>query len=472
MAGALGRLSRREQQHHRVVADREVIAISLGLAVSACVITLVGWYRSRAMIRRGAVMADRLASGDLGARMPETGNAEIGRLGRSFNIMAASLEHSHRELTQFVETQTALRRVATLVARGVPPSDVMAAVAEELARLIGTDTSRIFRYEADGTTTVVAAFGRPDSELPVGTQVSLEGGPTVTALVLRTGRPARVDNFDRASGPLAAYARSHGIQAAVGAPIHVGGRLWGATTAASTTGEPPPPDAEARLAECTDLIGTAIANAQTHAELIASRARVVLATDQARRRIERDLHDGVQQRLVSLGLDVRRAEANVPPELDELRGQLSAVVTGLTGTVDDVREISRGVHPAILTEGGLRLALKGLARRSAVPVELDLRLQHRLPEPAEVAAYYVVTEALANAAKHARASLIRVSALVEDGCLSVSVRDDGVGGADPAHGSGLVGLTDRVEALGGTMTVDSPAQQGTLLRIRLPLADA
>ncbi|WP_432977993.1 GAF domain-containing protein [Dactylosporangium sp. CA-233914] len=372
---------------------------------------------------------------------------------------------------QLVKTQTALRSVATLVARGVPPSEVMAAVAEQVARLIGTDTARIYRFEADGTGTVAAAWGGPGLNLPVGTNLSLEGR-IATGQVLRTGRSARVEDYEGAPGSLAAYVREHGVRSAVAAPIHVGGLLWGAATAVSTRCEPPPPDAEARLAEYTDLIGTAIANAQAHADLIASRARVVLAADEARRRIERDLHDGVQQRLISLGMAVRRAEADVPPEMAELRRQLSAVVAGLTGTVNDVRKISRGLHPAILTEGGLRPALKALARRSAVPVELDLHLQTRLPEPVEVAAYYVVTEALANAAKHARASLICVSAILSNDCLHLSVHDDGVGGADLDHGSGLIGLTDRVEALGGMMTVDSPTGQGTRLQATLPLCRA
>ncbi len=208
---------------------------------------------------------------------------------------------------------------------------------------------------------------------------------------------------------------------------------------------------------------------RTHDDLVASRARVVLATDEARRRIERDLHDGVQQRLLSLGLEIRRIQHTVPADRAELRDDLEAVVAGLNGTIDDVREISRGLHPALLSEGGLRPAFKALARRSPVPVELDLDLDARLPEPVEVAAYYVVAEALANAVKHARASVVRVGAAVRDGGLELSVRDDGTGGADPGTGSGLVGLADRVEALGGTFGLDSPAGHGTSLRARLPL---
>jgi signal transduction histidine kinase len=204
-------------------------------------------------------------------------------------------------------------------------------------------------------------------------------------------------------------------------------------------------------------------------ELAASRTRVVAAADQARRRIERDLHDGTQQRLVSLVLDLRAAQAAVPPELPELRAQLARVADGLTGALEDLRELSRGIHPAVLSEGGLAPALKALARRSAVPVELEVEVPARLAEPVEVAAYYVVSEALANTAKHANASVIYVRVQAGDDRLQLSVRDDGVGGATPGRGSGLVGLTDRVQALGGTITIHSPAGQGTRLQIDLPV---
>ncbi|MEV4510988.1 CHASE3 domain-containing protein [Dactylosporangium sp. NPDC049525] len=463
------------ERHDDAMTDREVVAVVVGLVGSVIVIGLVGGYQTWLMvqpIRRAAGMADRLAGGDLATRMPETGKAEIGQLERSFNVMASTLEHSHDELAQLVDTQSALRRVATLVARGVPQAKVLEAVIEELGRLIGTEVARIIRFEPDGSGTIVAAWGGDDSlSLPAGSQVSMEGR-SVTALVMRTGKSARMDNFDEATGPLIAHLRAAGIRAAVGAPIYVEGRLWGCATAATAGAAPPAPDAEARLAEYTDLIGTAIANAQARDDLVKSRARFVLATDQARQQIERDLHDGVQQRLVSLGLEVRLAEASVPPEMAQLREQLSAVVTGLTGTVEDVRELSRGVHPAILTEGGLRPALRALARRSGVTVDLDLHLDDRLPEPVEVAAYYVVAEALTNAAKHAHATVIWVNIVVRGDFLHLSVRDDGVGGAVLNGGSGLIGLTDRVEALGGTLTLCSPVGKGTLLQVILPLERA
>jgi signal transduction histidine kinase len=239
--------------------------------------------------------------------------------------------------------------------------------------------------------------------------------------------------------------------------------------AMSTHPEPLPPQTESRMGEFTDLVATAISNLEAWSDLAASRARIVEATDQTRRRFERDLHDGVQQRLVSLTLELRGAEAVALPESADLRAQLSEVGDGLTGVLDDLRELSRGIHPAILSEGGLGPALKALARRSVVPVELDVSVQQRLAERVEVAAYYVVSEALANAAKHAHASLAQVRVEAGNGILALRIRDDGVGGADPARGSGLIGLTDRVEALGGKIAVASPAGEGTSLHVELPV---
>jgi signal transduction histidine kinase len=223
------------------------------------------------------------------------------------------------------------------------------------------------------------------------------------------------------------------------------------------------------LADFADLVATAIANAEARAELTRSRARIVAAGDDARRRIERDLHDGAQQRLVSLGLELRTAQASVPSELQPLKDQISRLVTSVAGISQDLQEISRGIHPAILSKGGLGPALNALARRSTVPVQLDLGSDRRLPESAEVAAYYVVAEALTNAAKHARASAVNVRLEADRADLHVSIRDDGIGGADSAKGSGLTGLSDRVEALGGRMQITSPAGSGTSMRVTIPL---
>jgi signal transduction histidine kinase len=368
------------------------------------------------------------------------------------------------------EEQAALRRVATLVARGVPPEEVFAAVTEEVGRLLPVEFAGMGRCEPDGTLTSTAAWGTAVRHFPVGRRFAL-GGKNLASIVAETGRPARIDGYADASGPLGIAARDHGVGSGVGTPVIVDGRRWGVVFAGSSGNEPLPADTEARLASFTELAATAIANAESRAQLMASRARIVAAADETRRRIERDLHDGIQQRLVSLGLELRAAQAAMPPHLVELGRELSHIAEGLASVFDEVREIAHGIHPAILSEGGLQPALRTLCRRSMVPVELELDVAKRLPEPIEVAAYYVVSEALTNIAKHARASVAHVDVQALDGTLRVSVRDDGVGGAVPGEGSGLVGLCDRVEALGGTTSISSPVGQGTELLVELPTKD-
>jgi signal transduction histidine kinase len=461
----------REERSHATVGRAVTAAVVTGMAGWLLVSVFVVGYLTRVVVwpvRRAAAMAGHLARGELDSRVAEIGVGEVGELTRSFNMMGSSVQQSVEEFARLVKTQTALRRIATHVAHGAAPAEVLDAVATELGQLIGTDGAHIVRYEADGTATVVAVWGTPDIGIPVGTRLSLDGH-NVSATVLKTGRTARMDSYADAPGPLAAHLRQHHVRGAVGAPIFVEGRLWGVVTATITREEPLARDAEARLAEYTDLIATAIATAQARADLATSRVRVVVAADQARQQIERNLHDGVQQHLITIAIEAGDTEASVPSELPKLRQRLSAVTHGLTGVLDDLREVSRGIHPTILSDIGLRPALKGLARRSRVPVELDVRLEGRLPESVEVAAYYIVAEALANAAKHAHASHVRIDATVRNGWLRLCVRDDGVGGADPARGSGLVGLTDRVDALGGTITIDSPPGQGTSLHAELPL---
>jgi signal transduction histidine kinase len=394
--------------------------------------------------------------------------AEVDRRRREVEAVNNALLASHAELSALAEQQAALRRVATLVARGATSSEVFSAVAEESARFLGVSSATLFRYEPDGSGILVAARNEPGLPTwPVGEHFTFEG-ENIPATVLRTGSTARMDSTEKATGSIAPRIHELGLRAAVGAPIVVDSRLWGAVIAGSSRHEPFPPGTEARIAEFADLVATAIANAEARAELTASRVRIVAAADQARRRIERDLHDGAQQHLVALGLALRTAEAAVPSELAMLRGQISDIVQGLVGVSADLREISRGIHPAILSEGGLGPALKALARRSAVPVDLDLDLDRRVPESTEVAAYYVAAEALTNSAKHARASEVNVCARTEGTNLQLSIRDDGVGGADPAKGSGLIGLTDRVEALGGQMEIASHAGTGTSLHVTIP----
>jgi len=373
------------------------------------------------------------------------------------------------DLHRMANEQAALRRVAVLVASSAEPADVFPVVAGEVGELLGADVSSLMRFEPDATATILARVGTRDQAAgTVGSRRPIAQSGPVEA-VFRTGRPARLDDLDDSVGVLAEVVRREGLRSMVAGPIHVEGRLWGAIVASSRRG-PFQAGAEQRMADFTELAAIAIANAESHAELVASRARLVAASDRARRNIERDLHDGVQQRLVSLALTLRGAQKRVPDGLPELNAALAQVADGLVRALAELQEISRGIHPAILSQGGLGPAVKTLARRSPVPVELDVRGVGRLPDRVEVAAYYVVAEALANVAKHARASAAYVDVDVRGGALHLRVRDDGVGGADPARGSGLTGLDDRVAALGGTMQLDSRAGQGTSLVVSLPVA--
>ncbi|HET8873974.1 MAG TPA: CHASE3 domain-containing protein [Gaiellaceae bacterium] len=460
------------RQDRADAAARRAIALGLaGFGGSILIVLLFTGYLARVIVaplRRAAGMAGRLAHGDLGARMPETGAGEIGELERSFNTMASSLETSQEDLRRLLDEQSRLRRVATLVAQSVAPLEVFTAVTREVGLLSGADLARMERYEADGTVTGVASWSSEDDELAVGTRFALEG-VSIAALVVETGSPVRIDSFAEATGPIAEEARALGIRSSVGCPIIVGGRVWGVIAASTKREAPFPVDTESRIGEFTELVATAISNSESRAELTASRARIVTAADETRRRIERDLHDGTQQRLVSLGLDLRLAQSSVPSELPELEQQIGRAARELDDVIDDLREISRGIHPAILSEGGIGPALRTLARRAPLPVEVEVPTERRLPAPIEAAAYYVVSEALTNTTKHAGASVVRVAVDDADGTLRLSIRDDGAGGADPRRGSGLTGLRDRVEALGGAIAVSSPAGQGTVLVVELPL---
>jgi PAS domain S-box-containing protein len=364
------------------------------------------------------------------------------------------------------DEQAALRRVAMLVANRAEPAEVFAAVAEEALGVLGADATLMVRLDPDGEGTIVARAGGPSDMFPVGTRRKADEFHAVTAVV-RTGHAVRRDDYRDAPGPVSEILERLGVRSVVGTPIVVDGRLWGVLAVASQT-DSLPADTEPRLVDFTALIGTAIVNTESREQLIASRARVVAAADDTRRRIERDLHDGTQQQLVSLALAVRAAEAEVPPGMTGLKAALSQAGVGLARATEDLQAISRGIHPAILSRGGIGPALRALARRAGLPVELDLSGPGRLPERAEVAAYYVVSEGLSNAAKHAGASAVHVRFDVEDAVVEVSIRDDGVGGADTGRGSGLVGLRDRVESLGGTFEVASPPGRGTSLLARIP----
>jgi signal transduction histidine kinase len=370
---------------------------------------------------------------------------------------------------QLADEQAALRRVATLVAQETPPSEVFAAVTAEVGKLLSIDVAAMWRYETDGAATVVAAWSRTGRNLAVGTRLGL-GGDNVAEKVRQTAQPARKDDFTSYSGPLAERLRDLGVRSSAGSPIIVDGRLWGVMVGASQSADNPIPlGTEFRIGEFTELAATAVANAEARAELTASRTRLVAAGDQARRRIERDLHDGVQQRLVSLALDLTVAQELADGGEGELRDHLARVRGGLVEAVDDLRELSHGIHPAVLSEGGLRPALSALARRSGMPVVVEVHGVERLPEPVEVGIYYVVSEAITNAIKHAQASVVEVDVEAENGTARLRVQDDGVGGADAAQGSGLVGLRDRIHALGGRIEISSPPGRGTSLVASLPL---
>ena len=379
--------------------------------------------------------------------------------------MAIANAEAEQRLRELADTQASLRLLAMLVARGESPEAVFAAVTREALRHFGNGTARMIRFELDGTATLVANEGTTAPHVRVGKH--WEGYPPtgLTATVLRTGRAARVDDYGDIPGGEPYLAE--GLRSAVAMPVHVHGRLWGMIAVGSGQG-PLPHDTEQRMTEFTELVATAVANAQSRAELMTSRARIVAASDEARRRIERDLHDGAQQRLVALALRLRMA-AEPSTERGEPRTEMADVAAELMGVIDDLREISRGIHPAILSKAGLRPALRALGRHSVVPVELDVRVDGRLSEPVEVGVYYVVSEMLANAEKHARASVVEVGAETSGGTLRVRVRDDGIGGADPVRGSGLLGLKDRIEALGGTFSVHSPVGRGTTVTCELPV---
>jgi signal transduction histidine kinase len=396
-------------------------------------------------------------------------------------------DHSDRrgaaedDLRQLAEEQSALRRVATLVAQGAPPEDVFVAVAKEVGQILGVTLVSTLRYETDGTATQVASWGSTRNPFVIGARLTPES-PSVMAQVLQTGRPARIEDFQDVPGSLAEAAREAGMRSAAGVPIIVNGKTWGAMIALTNERLDSSGHLESRLAEFTELMTAVIANTQAHDEnarlqrervqlLEESRARVVEAHDAERTRLERNLHDGAQQRLISVGLDLQ-ALRTIVPQTDEVVAQLDRLQTEIDSILDEVREISRGLHPPLLSNAGLAPAVRALARRSQMPVELDLRLDGRLAQPAEIAAYYVVSEALANAAKHSRATVVRIRVAALEDTLRVDISDDGIGGANFDGGSGLIGLVDRVEASGGRFSIESAPGAGTTIAIELPLAES
>jgi signal transduction histidine kinase len=365
--------------------------------------------------------------------------------------------------------QAALRRVATLVAEGHDAGELFDAVAVEVGQLLSADATRLLRYREDGTASIVGSYGASDAEIGVGSHLSLDRGQ-LWGRVAQSLNPERTDRLRDGSDALAKSLLALGIAAAVAVPIVVSGRPWGAIVAAWKDPDMAGGDTEIRMAQFTELVATAVANAESGAALAASRRRIVAAGDEARRRIERDLHDGAQQRLVSTVVVLKL----VQQELGDANGPVARLVEEALANaqrgMDDVREIARGIHPRALSSGGLGPALQALARRCPMRVTVDVQADARLPENVEVTAYYVASEALTNAAKHAHASEVRITVDVDDRWVVLTISDDGVGGADPSQGSGLIGLHDRVAALGGSLAVHSEEGAGTVLSAQIPVA--
>jgi signal transduction histidine kinase len=378
----------------------------------------------------------------------------------------STLRASHDEFRRIAEEQGALRHLATLVARNVPPAEVFNAVAREMGQILGAEHTVINRYEPGGTAVTTVGSWNYEGIVPPGSRWEFEPG-SVSDLVYRAKAPGRVHTYE-GTDELATRLRERGVVSSVGCPIVVGRHLWGVAIASSTTARPLPPGTEAQMLDFVELAAAAIANAQSHSDLIKSRARLVAATDEIRRRIERDLHDGTQQHLVSVLLNIRTMEKDVPPDLQPLRSNLSQTAEVLEDVLAELQEIARGLHPSILARGGLKQALTTLARRSPIPVNTRVSIERVLPQAVEVTVYYIVAEALTNAAKYANATAVEIDLAMSDGFIRLSVRDDGVGGADPARGTGLAGLTDRVVALGGTLEITSKAGAGTTLTAEIP----
>jgi signal transduction histidine kinase len=375
-------------------------------------------------------------------------------------------EEAQRELTA---EQAALRRIATLVASEAASQRVFEQVTEEAARTLGASAASLARFEPDNTVTFVGAWSASGTlAFPVGSSTSLDWAG-VLAAVHDTGEPQRIDRYDELAGPIIQRMTSFGYGSATAAPIRVGGEVWGALVAAGARDAPLPADAEHRLLDFAELVAQALANADAYRKLADSRARIVEATDSERRRLERNLHDGAQQRLVSVALRlqlVKTALKRDSPRAESLLGEAEAELERALG---ELRELARGIHPASLTTLGLRLALVGLVNRAPVPVEVTRIPDERLPEPIEVAIYYFVAEATTNIAKYAQATQATVAVDRSDGIVNVVVTDDGIGGADPQDGTGLVGLTDRIEALGGRLHIESPPGHGTRLSAEIPV---
>ena len=381
-------------------------------------------------------------------------------------LMATAIVNAQAraEVARLADEQAALRRVATLVAHGADPSAVFDAVTREVAEVVDASAVSLARYD-DDVLTVIAQFGV--EFVRVGDRFPL-GGANVTSTVLRTGGTARLDDFAAATGRIGHAAREAGVRSTVGAPVVVDGRTWGVLAAIWADREPPPDDTEGRMARFAELLDTAIANADSRDQLTASRARLLAEGDAARRRVVRDLHDGAQQRLVHTIITLKLAQQALDENRSEVETLLAEALGTAEGATDELRELARGVLPSVLTSEGLRAGVEAFVSRLDLPVDIDVSGE-RLPPEIEASAYFIVAEALTTVVKHAEATRAAVRAAAGDGFLTLEVRDDGVGGANPS-GHGLMGVADRVDALGGELRIESTGGDGTVLNARLPLS--
>jgi signal transduction histidine kinase len=374
-----------------------------------------------------------------------------------------------RGLEELVREHAALRRVATLVAREPTPAVVFAAVTRETGELLGAQRTTLLRVESPEWARVVAAWSDGEAPpVPVGHRGAIDPGRGILGSMLECPRPVRIEDFDEVGGAVAALMRDLAIRGAAAGPILLGGRLWGALSATWPDPALMPLGAEDRVAAFAELVALAVENAETREELAASRARLVEAADEARRRIERDLHDGAQQRLVAAALELTLLEQRLDRDPAAARSVLVRAREHLDHGLGELRDLARGIHPAVLTERGLEAAVVALVQRAPVPVDLEIEVRERLDAGIEAAAYFVVSEALTNVAKYAEAETVSVDVRSAGGSLLLTIADDGIGGAELGRGSGLRGLVDRVQAVGGTLDVRSPPGRGTRLSIQLP----
>jgi signal transduction histidine kinase len=375
---------------------------------------------------------------------------------------------SDTSLEELVHEHAALRRVAVLVAREPSPAEVFEAVAREVGTLLGARRAQLVRVASPEEGIVAASWSDGTLQpVPVGHRAPLDGSG-VLGRMLRDPRPVRIEDWDETGGGVAALMRSLGIRSGAAGPIVIGGRIWGAVAAVWSDPADMPVGAEDRVAAFAELVAYAIENAEARDEIAASRARLVEAADEARRRIERDLHDGAQQQLVAAALDLTMLDQQLERDPAAARTVLARAREQLDGGLRELRDLARGIHPSVLTDRGLAVALEGLVKRAPVPVDLRVDLPERLDAGIEAAVYFLVSEAITNVAKHAQAAGVSVDVAVTADTVAVTIADDGVGGADTAQGSGLGGLTDRVEAVGGRLEIESPPGEGTRLSALLP----